>query len=219
MTVDLLSDIDIVQLEDFSDQGVAVGMGPRGRDANDAVARLHLAAVDQAFFFHNSNAESGHIEVTVLVDAWHFRRLPADECRPGQLTAHGDSLDDLRCLIRIEMAAGIVIEKEQWFRSLDQEIIDAHRHEIDTDGVVLIGRDGQPQLGTNAIRSGNQNRMPVAPKWQFEQSAETAQPAHNFAAPGHLGERFDLFNETVAGINIDAGLLITDCGHCKPDCA
>ena len=61
----------------------------------------------------------------------------------------------------IKRAGGVVIQEKQRFGTADDEIVDAHRHQIDTDGVVPVQAHGQGELGTNAIGGRYQHRMSI----------------------------------------------------------
>lgn len=53
--------------------------------------------------------------------------------------------------IDIELAGGEVVEKEQRLGAPTDQVVHAHRHEVDADRVDVAGVDGDTQLGTDAI--------------------------------------------------------------------
>ena len=61
--------------------------------------------------------------------------------------------------LRIELAAGEIVEKEQRLGALHHEVVDRHGDEIDADGVVAAGLDGDLDLGADAVGRGDQDRI------------------------------------------------------------
>jgi hypothetical protein len=66
----------------------------------------------------------------------------------------------------------------------------------------------QLQFGANAIGARNQNRFAIF-AGQIEQGTEAAQTAHDFGPKGALYQRFDAFNHFISGIDIYAGVTIS----------
>jgi hypothetical protein len=73
---------------------------------------------------------------------------------------------------------------------------------------VLVGVDGDLQLGAHAIIGGNQNGILKASRFQIEEAAKTADFAIRTGAARRTDERLDLFNHQVSGIDIDTCLRI-----------
>src|SRR2546421_531927 len=82
------------------------------------------------------------------------------------------SLDVVRGDLRIEFAAGEIVEKEQRLGALYEHVVGAHRYKIDADGVVAAEGEGELQLGAHAIRARDQYRVTVFLR-QLAQRAET----------------------------------------------
>ncbi len=110
------------------------------------------------------------------------------------------------------MTSSVVVEEEQWFGAAYNEIIDAHRHQIDTDGVVLVHLHRQFELGADTVGAGDQHRLFVAIQRQLEQGAEPAQPANDLGAQGAFGVGLDAFDQAVAGVDVHTGIAITEAG-------
>ena len=111
--------------------------------------------------------------------------------------------------IDVELAGGVIVEKEQGFRPLDDDVVDAHGDEVDADGVMPAGFDGELELGADPIRAGDEHGLAVAVQGQLEQGAEPSQSREHAGPRGAGNGRFDPLDEAVAGIDIDAGILIT----------
>src|SRR5690606_33832953 len=77
-------------------------------------------------------------------------------------TADTDTGDNSRGRVHVQLAGGIVVEEEQGFCTLYDQVVDAHGHQVDTDGIVLFQIDGETQLGAHTIGTGDQYRFLVA---------------------------------------------------------
>ena len=64
------------------------------------------------------------------------------------------------------------------------------------------------QLGADAIGAGYKDRVVVAGGLQVEQGAEAAQTGIGADPCGGFGQRLDRVDESVAGVDVDAGILI-----------
>ena len=74
----------------------------------------------------------------------------------------------------VELAGGEVVEEEQRLGALHDDVVDAHGDEVDADGVVAAGLDGELELGADAVGAGDQHRVLVAARLEVEQGAEAA---------------------------------------------
>ena len=97
-----------------------------------------------------------------MVHAGHLSRLPADQGTAGLSASLDDPRDHAFGDRHIELARGVVVQKEQRLGALYGDIVDAHADEVDADGVVSAGIDREPQLGTDAVRAGDEDRTPPA---------------------------------------------------------
>ena len=64
-----------------------------------------------------------------------------------------------RAVCHVELAAGEIVEEEQRLGALRQQVVDAHGDEIDADGGVPAGVDGDLELGADAVVGGDQDRV------------------------------------------------------------
>jgi hypothetical protein len=91
---------------------------------------------------------------------------------------------------------------------LDNEVVDAHRDEIDTDAVVPPGGNCDLELGAHAIGGGDEDRILVARGLQVEERAEAAEARVAAWPRRRPGERLDGLDQSVAGIDVDAGIAV-----------
>jgi len=119
----------------------------------------------------------------------------------------GDSLDHVPGDRQIKLAAGEVIEEEQRLGALHQHVIHAHRHQVDADRAVPSQREGELQLGADAVGARDQHRLAVFLR-DCAQRAKAADAAEHFGPQGAPRERLDRLDEGVARVDIDAGIAI-----------
>lgn len=140
-----------------------------------------------------------------MVHARHLGRLSTDQRTPSTQTPLGDTLDDVGGDGHIQLAARKVVEEVERLGTLDDQVVDAHRDEIDTDGIVLAAIQRDPELGSDTIRSGDQDGIPEAGALQVERAAESADLAVRSGATGRLDDGFDGVDEGVAVVDRDTG--------------
>ena len=121
-----------------------------------------------------AHGETGEVVIAPGIKARHFRRLAADQRAARLAAALGDALDDGDADLGRELSGGEVVEEEQGLRALDDDVVDAHGHEIDADRVVDARVDGDLHLGADAVIGGHQDRVLEARGLEVEQAAEPA---------------------------------------------
>ena len=89
--------------------------------------------------------------------------------------------------VDVEMAGGVVVEEEQRLGALDDDVVDAHRHQVDADRVVDAGLDRHLELGADAVGARNQDGVLETCRLEVEQAAEAAQTAHHTRSVGGSG--------------------------------
>jgi hypothetical protein len=131
--------------------------------------------------------------------------VSADQGAAGELAALRDALDDIGRDLRVELAAGEIVEEEKRLRTLHQHIVRAHRHEINADGVVAAQREGELELGADAIGAGDKHRLLVLLR-DLAQCAEAADAGQHFRPhrPARVG--LDGLDERSARVYVDTGL-------------
>ena len=68
---------------------------------------------------------------------------PPISAQPAWPAAVGDARDELLDLVGVELADRDVVEEEQRLGALAHDVVDAHRDEVDADGVEAAGRPGR----------------------------------------------------------------------------
>ena len=189
-------------------QGEAIGVYAGGGQADEHVAFSDGGTVHDGGLFGNADRESGEIVFVFVVHARHFGGFAADQRGTGLYTAVGHTGHDLLKQCRVVLAAGDVVKEEQRLGALGGDVVDAHGHAVDADGVVLVGQLGDHELGAHAVGAGDEDRLLVAQGGQIEQAAEAADAADHAGAvrAGHV--RLDALDDFVPGFDAHAGVLI-----------
>ena len=76
--------------------------------------------------------------------------------------------------VYVELSASEIIKKKQWLSALNDQVVDAHRDEIDADRIVTARFDGYLHLGADAVRGRNQDWIHEPGRFRIEQRAEAA---------------------------------------------
>ncbi len=138
-----------------------------------------------------------------MVHPRHFGGFTAHQRTTGLLTPAGDTGHHAGRNIDIQFAGRVIVEEIQRLSPLHENVIDAHRHQVNPDRVMPVQLDRKPQLGPHAVCPGNENRLPVTGR-QLEQCPEAANAAENARTMRRPGQRLEPVDQPVAGDDIDA---------------
>ena len=105
--------------------------------------------------------------------------------------------------ILVELAGGEIIQEKQWLGALNDNVVDAHGHEVNADRVVHAALDGDLHLGADAVVGGDQDRVDKARRLEIEQSAESAKLRARSRTARGASERTDPVHDPVADIDVD----------------
>ena len=169
-------------LQYFSNQRKAVGMGSRGRQSQNDVTGARCGSIDDGVLFHDPDAETRQIVVLAVIHARHLGRFAAHQCAAGLHAPLDDAGDQAFAHAHIELARRKVVEKKQRLGALDDHVVDAHGHQIDAHRSVAVGVDREAQLGADSVGSRHEHGLAIAIERYFDQGAETAYPAEHLAA-------------------------------------
>src|SRR5205085_296931 len=104
-------------------------------------------------------------------------------------------------------ARRVVVEEDDWLRAAHDDVVDAHRDEIDPDGVVASARERELELGADAVGPGDQHGLSV-PLRYLEEPAESADAGEDFGPHGATGMGLEPLDESVAFVDVHAGVAI-----------
>src|SRR5207248_9436652 len=102
---------------------------------------------------HDADAESGEVEAAGLHDAGVLSRLAAEERAAGAAATLRDAGDDRRDLLGDDALHGEVVEEEERLRPRADDVVRAHRDEIDPDRVEPSGEARDLGLRSHAVGS------------------------------------------------------------------
>ena len=131
--------------------------------------------------------------------------LAADERRAGLDAALRHAAHDLGDFFRHVFAAGDVIQKEQGLCAHADDVVDAHGHGVDADGVVLVHEDGQFDLGAAAVGAGDQHRLLHPGNGQAEAAAEAAHVVQTAGVAGAGDVGLHQLHGLVSGGDVHTG--------------
>ena len=119
----------------------------------------------------------------------------------------GDTADDRVEPFRHDAAKGDVVQQEQRLGSAHHQVVDHHRDQIQADGVMLVHRLSDRQLGAHPVAGRRQQRFAVVAA-QREKSGESAELAEHLGSGGFGRERLEQFDGAIPGFDIDSGRCI-----------
>ena len=129
--------------------------------------------------------------------------------QPAASQPGGHALDHVRGDVDVELAACEVVEKEQRLGALDEDVVDAHRDQVDADRVVAVEREREFQLGADAIGAGDQHRV-AKTLADLDQPSEAADAREYFRPHRALRERLDALDQRIPGVDVDAGIAVRE---------
>ena len=103
-----------------------------------------------------------------------------------------------------------VVEEEHRLRALRDDVVHAHRHQVDPDGVVPVVRDCKLDLRADAVGAGDQHGLPIALERRFEQCTEAAQPGNDAFTRGTVRDCANACDQFVAAIDVHAGVSVAE---------
>ena len=107
-----------------------------------------------------------------------------------------------------QFARRVIVQEEQGLRALHHDVIGTHGDQVDADGVMTCRLDRQSQLGSNAIRAGNQHRFAVAIDGNFEERTESAKSCEHFRPHRTFDRGFNALDELITGFDVDASVFV-----------
>ena len=136
-------------------------MHPGGRQANECVSGFDPHRIDRPAQGHDPHREARQVEIAIGVEVGHLGRLAAEKRAAGDLAAAGYALDDLGGTPGVVAVHTEVIQEEQRLGTLNDQVVDVHRHAVDADGVVDAQLGRELDLGADAVGARHENRVAV----------------------------------------------------------
>ena len=130
-----------------------------GSNTNQHIAHFDFGAIDEFGLFYHSGRITRDVIFAIGIHTRHFCRLASYKGTSGLAASFRYTADDCLDLRRDVMSHCHVVQEDKRFGSLRQDIVHAHRHGVNTDGVVFVHRKSDLQFGSHAVGSANQNRF------------------------------------------------------------
>ena len=148
-------------------------------DTDQHITHLDLRAVDELLLLYDTHREAGNIVLAFGVHARHLGRLATNECATCLTATLGHTGYDLLDLGRLVATHGHIVQEQQRFGALCQDIVYAHGHGIDTDRIVLVNGKGQFEFRTHAIRTAHQDGLLDLQGREVEHTAKGTDVTHH----------------------------------------
>ena len=129
---------------------------------------------------------------------------PPSRAQPASRQPAATPADDGRDLVRHEPPDGHVVEEEERLGAGADDVVGAHRDEVDPEPVEAPGAPGEGDLRAHAVGRGDEQRPPVARR-DLDGAGEAAEPADDLR-PARRGDRVAHQGDgPLAGLDVDAG--------------
>ncbi len=202
----LLSRSIACSCEEVTDEAEAVAVHAGGVDAHENVALLDELRTPELVALRQADGEAGHVEVAVRELPGVLGGLAAEQHALGAHAALVHAGDDIGDLLRDDPADDEVVEEEEWHGAAGGHVVDAHRDEVDADGVEPAHAAGDLDLGAHAVGAGHQHGVLEAR--QAHGPAEPAEAAEDERVLRALQPLLHEVDGAVARLDVDAGLLV-----------
>ena len=131
-------------------------------------------------------------------------RLAADERAARVAAARRDRADQLGHPLGDDVTDRDVVEERKRLRAAADDVVDAHRDEVDADGVVTVERPGDRGLRAHSVGRGHEERLAIAGR-DRDGAPEAAEPADDLRPAGRLDVGAHQVHCPFAGRDVDAG--------------
>jgi hypothetical protein len=149
--------LEVALLDDLPREGVAVRVKPARGEGDHVVAGLHAFPADDLRLVDDPDAEAREVVVAVGVHPGHLGGLAAQQRAGGLLAAVDDPLHEVEEHGLVDLAHRDVVEEEERRGAGDDEVVHAHRDEVDADRVVDAELAGELELGPHAVGAGDEH--------------------------------------------------------------
>ena len=180
-----------------------------GGQSQDHIACCHAAGVDHLGLVHQTDGEACQIVVICRHSTGVLCGFSADEsaaCTYAALCYAGDN----GCYLFGDILADCnIVKEEQGLCAAANNIVYAHCNAVNADGIMLVHKLSQSQLGADTVGAGNQYRLSHACHIGSKQAAEAAN-VRNYT--GDMGALNCLTHQLYAFVA--CGYIYAGCGVC-----
>ena len=185
-------------------QRIAVRVQAGGGQADQPIAGLNPAAVDEPRLVHHADDEPREIVFAGVVEPRHLRRLTANQRASVLAAGAPHPADDLRRHFRIEPARGQIVQEEHRLRAVHQDVVHAVIDEVGAHRVVDPGQERDLELRADAVGAGNQDGIGVVRRREPEHAAEGADFRQHARRERGARDVLDAADGVIARFDVDA---------------
>ena len=185
-------------------QRVPVAAETGRRQPDEDVSDLDPVGAEQLVTLDHTDGEPDRVEGARCHDPGVLGHLPAEQGGPDLTAPLGHPPDQLGHPVRVDRPDGEVVEEEEGLGPLADQVVHAHGHQVDADGVEPADRLGHEGLRADAVRARHQDGLTVAAGLEGEQATEPADVADHLGAQGGADQRADAVDGPLAGPDVDA---------------
>ncbi len=198
----------LADIENLSHQREAVGVHAAGLDRDHHVPCLLAGGIENFVLIDDTHRKARKVVLLVGHKTRVLGGLAANKSAARLNAALGYSRNDIRYLFGDILSAGDIVQEKLGLRAAAYDVVDAHRHAVDTHGVVPVHSESDLYFGTHAVGARDQNRFADTGHIKLEQTSETADTRQHAAchSPRHMG--FHKLHSPVARGNVNARLLV-----------
>src|SRR5262249_5719727 len=189
-------------VDDLAHERVAVAVDAARGEPEDRVALADRGAVDQAVALDHADAKADHLEVALAVEARHRGGLAAEQRTARAAAALGDPAQRLARELGVEASHREVVEEDDRLRALHDEVVHDHRDAVDADGVDAAELRREAELGADAVRARDEDRVLVA-VGRLEGAGEAADRGEDLRPQRRPRDLLDLLDEALVAVEVD----------------
>mmetsp|Transcript_102720 Transcript_102720/g.296947 ORF Transcript_102720/g.296947 Transcript_102720/m.296947 type:complete len:289 (+) Transcript_102720:1256-2122(+) len=143
--------------DDRADEGVAVAVQARRRQPDDKVAFGHiLHPWKERALLCNADAEADEVEARAGEHPGKLGHARLQKFAAGLEAAVGDTRHELDGLVRIQLLDREVLMEEQRLGAPGGDVVDAKRHDVDSQGAEVADRARDLQLRAEGVGATHQ---------------------------------------------------------------
>jgi hypothetical protein len=180
----------------------------RARKAQDKVSWRNVCTVERFPALDGSDAETGKVVVAKSIHSGHLGGFSANEGAAGLPAAFGDRFDHFGRDLGVELSSRIIIEEEEGFCALDNQVVRAHRNEVDPDALVPGRLDRKLELCPDPVVGCDQQWVLIAGGLQIEKPAEPTQLGVCSRPRSCSGKRTNGSYERISSVDGNSGIGI-----------
>ena len=197
-----------IDLENPPDQGKPVTVETTGGQADHHIPVGDVRAIHDLLVLRDANDKSRQVIVSLRVHPRHLRRFSPHKGTSRFPASLGNSLQNLPAGIRIQFSTGKVIQKKEGPGPLDNNVVHAHGHEVNSYRLVTTHPDSNLEFCANSIRGGNQNGMLHAISKDGVKGREIPQAGFYLGRPGFPHNLGNIVDKPLSFFNIHTCFLI-----------